>query len=348
MFRRMSQAVIAALLLVGGVALAVAPAQSQAIYDSPMDLQVSLVSKPVNVSPAGTPWMIEATVTQGEATTEGTLSITLPAGASYLDNFSTSGCQGDGTAVTCPIANVSEDQVFQIVANSPTTNGTKTTSARVDAPLIINGLLVEDDRNNTASVQTVVSGGNTGTNGNYKVVGTTAAGFIGPGGSLTLQANDGSGRYYTIAVPATGVPGVIVKELSLYAAPTVQCGTVSCGRGFFIDFQQDAYFKAQDPSNPLIITDTFGTLDPCRGLGACSDAYYAESKTSTTAELQPGCIDDADSDATADDINSAHPIKCIVSVFKKDGSNNIWYDGRMLSNDPLDVVPSLTKQLSGG
>ena len=319
----------AALALVIGIVASVTGGPAGAVVPGVFDLSASIESKPATVAPPGELVLFEVVVSNvGVLASSADVTIDLPAGAAYRDDLSDPACQASGSDVRCAVSSLAplEQRALDVVAHTPTSAGTYTTTAVVTARDFIEPL--EYRANNTDSTQTVVKAPN----------GQVAAGLVEGGDSLSL--NVGDGRKYTLTVPAN-VPGVIVERLAAQSGVGKICGTAgACDDGFILKFVEGhPTFKALDPMNPLVANLTYGSQDPCRGLGGtCADMYWAPDDTTPLLSRMQSC---PGSDAGTAGDGTARPAPCINQRYKLSGV--IYFDMRLLSTDPLTVPPLLTK-----
>lgn len=311
--------VTAAALMTGTAALVhQGSASGQPLVPGVVDVAVAIESKPATVSPPGELALYAVTVSnKGLVDAASSVTVTLASGSSYRDDLSTAACTGSGTTATCAIPTQAPgaSTLVEVIGHTPPTAGLKTVAADVAVIGLVEPL--EYTADNHAETTTDVQLPNP----------NIAAGLVEEGDSLTLEVGDG--RIYTLTVPQ-GVPGVIVRKLAPQSGFAKTCGLGGCGDGFVLDFVPHPYFKAEDPTNPLETDKTFGTQDPCRGLGACADIYAGDSELTTLLTQMPDCAVPGD----------ATPPKCVNQRYKKAGSNAIWWDVRLLSNDPIELPPT--------
>ena len=313
-----------------------------------LDVSVTLANAPASISPPGELVLLTAVVTnEGALTANPSLSVALAPGSVYRDDLSATACAPPSTtppppptAVSCTVGSLASGQSksFEIVGHTAPSAGTQTSVATVTAGV---GLVepLEYTENNEASLDVPVNAS----------TGQFAAGLVESGDSLSIVVGDG--REYTLTVPLES-PGVIVKELrakqSEYAPGLFYtCGSGPCGNGFKIDFVKDhPYFKAEDPQHPLVTVRTFGNGDPCFGLGGTCSSVYIQKVDNPAAPLEPmpycpGAAGGATGSGTMyDPPGEETPTPCINRKYKV-GTTQTWYEGRMLSNDPVELAPYL-------
>ena len=321
--RRIAALLLASLSLSTSAIALSTPTPAGAVLPGVIDIAVTIEAKPSVVSPPGEYALYEVQASNPGlvSASAATVTVSLPAGSSYDDSLSTAACSGSGTVVTCPTGALAPASVraFDVVASTPTSAGIVTASATIQANDVLVAEPLEYTANNTDSTQVDVRASS----------GAGAFGLVRGGDSLTLEVGDG--RKYTMTVPE-GVPGVIVSiqpDEGVGKSCVLPDGTVApCGKGFHTDFVQHPYFKAEDPTNPLFTTKTFGTLQPCRGIGNdCTTIHVAKSQLAPVLVQMPECT-------TAGD---AVPSPCLDRKHKINGST--WFDVLMLSNDPLELPP---------
>ena len=320
---------VAALALVVAALASATGGPAHALVPGVVDLSAYIESKPATVSPPGELVLLQVVVSNvGVVATSSDVLVDLPAGAAYRDDLSSGTCEADGDDVVCSVPSLAATQkwALDVVAHTPVTAGTYTSTATVTARDFVEP--IEYRANNTDSTDTAVQEPN----------GTVAAGLVEGGESLSLDVGDG--RFYKLTVPED-VPGVIVQRLAAQSGAGKVCGTAGlCGDGFILKFiEGHPTFKALDPMNPLAAEMTYGSQDPCRGLsGTCADMYWAPDDTTTLLAKMQNC---PGSDAATAGDGTARPSPCINRRFKKSGV--IYFDVRLLSTDPLSVPPLLLK-----
>lgn len=302
------------------------------------DMTVSLASLPAEVLPPGDLVLIQATVSDTIPAAVamlggGTLTVDLALGSAYRDDLSSAACAAvDGDTAECTVPG--GGGVFDIVGHTPLTVGDATTNATITAT----GPLApfEDGSNNTATVTTAVTAAGEG----------IAAGLVEEGESLSLVVGDG--REFVLTVPE-GVPGVIATVRTYQPTEADDCGGVPCRPGFHADFAQHPTYKALDPTNPLITNQTFGSQDPCVGFGApCTDVYTAHAPGDPLYKM-PYCAGASGGGAGSGQALPDSP--CINEKYRESPAKDkakaraelsrIFFDIRMLSNDPISVPPLL-------
>ena len=307
-----------------------------------VDVSVTLTYAPASISPPGDIVTFTATVKNSSVVAATpTLNLALASGSYYRDELSTAACTGGGTAVACDVGPMASgaSKSFVIAANTAPYAGGQTSTATVTAGT---GLFepLEYQGNNTATVTVPVTAP-ASTN-------TFAAGLVLRGESLSIVAGDG--REYTLRVPQES-PGVIVKELRTKDdGQSYTCGTTKCGNGFKLDFVQHPYYKAEDVNHPLVTLLTFGKGDPCYGLGgACASSYIQKiDNPASPLQLKPYCPGASGGSPGSGTMDPTTKLPCINHKFKAGPNQQIYQDGRTLSNDPVELSPYLQSVSVGG
>jgi hypothetical protein len=297
-----------------------------------VDVSVTLANSPASISPPGELVLLTAVVkNEGALAATPSLSVSLAAGSVYRTDLSATACvPSTPTAVGCTVGTLQPgtSKTFEIVAHTSPTAGTQTSIAAVSPGA---GLVepLEYSENNTATLPVEVTAS----------TGSFAAGLVERGKSLSIVVGDG--REYTLTVPQES-PGVIVKELRAKSGSGYTCGSNECGNGFKLDFVQHAYYKAEDPLHPLVTLRTFGNGDPCYGLGpACSSIYIQKfDNPAVPLEPMPYCPGAAGGATGSGTMDPTTQKPCINRKFKV-GTTQTWYEGRLLSNDPVELAPYL-------
>ena len=324
--RRIATLLLASLSLSTSALALPTPSPAGAVLPGVIDVAVSIEAKPSVVSPPG-----EAALYEVQASNPGivgassaTVTVTLPAGSFYDDAVSASACSGSGEVATCEIGALAAGSTttFELVATTPTTVG----MARATATIEENDLLIEPleyKGNNTDIADVDVQAAS----------GAGAFGLVRGGDSISLLIGDG--RAYHLQVPASS-PGVIVSIRPDDGAKS--CGDTACGKGFITEFVPHPYFKAEDPTDPILTRKTFGPKEPCEGLGApsgCYELYWAKDGfEEELAEMDP-CT--APGDATPSPCLDGNPTR----IQGADGKKVVWFKVNMLSNDPVERPPLL-------
>lgn len=295
----------------------------------------SITSKPTVVSPPGAGMVIEVVVGEhGILPAAGTLTVDLPGDAGYIDGATDAGssapcAETSPTIVTCDFSD--QGGTFRIVATSPTTAGTYTTTASVTSP----GEPLEYTANNSKSVDTTVTDSAPGSTKRLLLRNQ----------STTVTANDGTGRTLTLTVPNES-PGVIVS-IDLRDGTGHTCGvTYGCAKGFLVKFDtEDPYFQARDPQHPLVSVTSFGSQAPCLGIGGnCTEMYWAPDESSVNLTKMGFCPGAGGSSAGSGTLPYGEgPLyaPCINRKYKGGGTNQTTFDWRLLSVDPLITPPQI-------
>lgn len=331
MRQRIATLLVASLSLSTSVIALSTPSPAGAVLPGVIDVAVTIDAKPSVVSPPGAYALYEVRASNVGLVnvSAAKVTLTLPSGSFYDDALSTAACSGAGATVTCPTGPMpagSGAVRFDVVASTPTSAGIVTATATISAQDPV-GEPLEYKANNTDTADVDVRA----------TSGAGAFALVREGESLSLDVGDG--RKYTLTVPA-GVPGVIasIKPDDGTAKTCVDDGGAveACGKGFVTDFVPHPYFKAEDPTNPLLTTKTFGPKDPCEGLGApsgCYELFFAKSPLEPVLYEMAPCTTPGD----------AVPSPCMDGPPRRitgaDGRKVVWFNVVMLSNDPLELPP---------
>lgn len=293
-----------------------------------MDAQVRITPVQEEISPPGTFAAFDVEVLQvGTLPATGDVLVTLPSGSDVDDDLSTGCTEADSpNTATCPFDET--PSAMQVVATTPTTPGTYTVTADLQAdPVIEDGVPVdiEDDGGNHAETTFDVLGAGDG----------VSAGVVRPGESLRLSLPDG--REYVLVVPediGEGKEGVIVdirgaQKQTYHVCPIGR----ACGdNGFLVKFNEEyESFTATDPTKPLEGKQTFGSTPPCQGLGNnCLGIAFQTELSPTHAALI-----EAQACSPSGQVNPVTRHMCIEEKYKVNGK--VWFSTRLLSEDPITL-----------
>jgi hypothetical protein len=337
--RRFLAAVGATALLSGMAGLVPGTRAEQPILPGVVDMTVSILSVPAEVAPPGELVVFDLSVGQGTLPSAGQVAVDLAPGQVYADDLTDGTNSASGGAVACDAAGAdvlctvpASAVAFEVVAFTAPTVGPQTTTATVSSTGSLS--LLEYSSNNTASAVTDVQ---------QQEQEGQVSGLVERGESITLTSDDGTGRAYTMTVPAdSDSPGVIVtiklEDGGDELCPTSTNPLNACGNGFITTFEDHPYFRSEDPEHPLVTDKTFGYLGPCLGFGGtCSDIFYAKDENAPILSKMPDCT--GRSGAGAGDGDAVPDSPCLNQKYKVDGIN--WFEVLMLSNDPIELPPVL-------
>lgn len=151
--------------------------------------------------------------------------------------------------------------------------------------------------------------------------GSTSAGFVPEGGSLTYKAN---GQTHILTVTQAKGPGggalVTMSDPGLMACSTNPCNGV---RIWFDEGQDGGFYEAATQ------LDSSGKHDPCRGLGSdsCTAIFWRKLPTDTMVPL-PSC-------------GTEGPAEPCLSHKYKSGAGSIHYVTKLDTDDPDIGIPGI-------
>ena len=322
--RRIATLFLASLSLSTSAVALSTPSPAGAVLPGVIDVAVTIEATPSVVSPPGeyALYQVEASNAGLVSASSSTVTITLADGSFYDDAISTPACSGSGEVVTCPVGELAPgaSALFEVAASTPLVPGSASATATiVEHDLLLEPLEYKANNSMTTSVDVQATSG------------LGAFGLVKGGDSISLIVGDG--REYHLTVPASS-PGVIVSIVPAEGDGRT-CGEDVCDDGFHTDFVPHPYFKAEDVTDPIVTTKTFGPKEPCQGLAApsgCYLLYFEKTAAATELDEMPQC----------ETAGQAVPAPCLDGMPNRSGpmgAKRVWFDVNMTSDDPLELPP---------